>query len=318
MKKLISVVLLLIIFVFAGFLWWTDSSSPADFNNKNSIVFVVEKGKGIREISTGLKKKGLIKSPVAFFLLIKQSGLDKGIQAGKYCLSASMTMQEIIQKLTHGGVCDVTAKIIEGQRAAEIAEILRKSVPTYDSSWIAILVANEGYLFPDTYRIPIDANIEGIITQMRDNFDSKYAEIYTNNSKLPKSQIVILASLIEREAITNEERPIIAGILMNRLNAGIALQVDAAIQYAKGKNPLTNKWWEPVMLEEYRSVISQYNTYLHAGLPPGPISNPGLESLRAAANPTDTDYLYYIHDKTGQIRYAKTSREHSVNVEKYL
>jgi UPF0755 protein len=318
MKKIISVVLLLVIFVFVGFLWWTDSSSPADFNNKNSVVFVVEKGKGIREISTGLKEKGLIKSPVAFFILIKQTGLDKGIQAGKYCLSASMTMQEITQKLTHGGVCDVTAKIIEGQRAAEIAEILKKSVPTYDSSWITTLVANEGYLFPDTYRIPIDANIEGIIAQMRDNFDSKYAEINTNNSKLLKSQIVILASLIEREAITNEERPIIAGILMNRLNAGIALQVDATIQYAKGKNPLTNKWWEPVMLEEYKSVISQYNTYLHAGLPPGPISNPGLESLRAAANPTDTDYLYYIHDKTGQIRYAKTAREHSANVEKYL
>ena len=317
MKKIISVALLLIVFVFVGFLWWTDSSSPADFNNKNSVIFVIEKGRGIREISTGLKEKGLIRSSVAFFLLIKQSGLDKGIQAGKYCLSASMTMQEITQKLTHGGVCDVTAKIIEGQRAAEIAEILKKSVPTYDFSWIAILVVNEGYLFPDTYRIPIDANIEGIITQMRDNFDSKYAEVNTNNSKLPKSQIVILASLIEREAITNEERPIIAGILMNRLNAGIPLQVDATIQYVKGKNLSTDKWWEPVTLAEYKSVVSDYNTYLHTGLPPGPISNPGFESLRAAASPADTDYLYYIHDKTGQIRYAKTLQQHNANIQRY-
>jgi UPF0755 protein len=226
-------------------------------------------------------------------------------------------MQEITQKLTHGGVCDVTAKIIEGQRAAEIAEILKKSVPTYDFSWIAILVVNEGYLFPDTYRIPIDANIEGIITQMRDNFDSKYAEINTNNSKLTKSQIVTLASLIEREAITNEERPIIAGILMNRLNAGIPLQVDATIQYVKGKNLSTDKWWEPVTLAEYKSVVSDYNTYLHTGLPPGPISNPGFESLRAAASPADTDYLYYIHDKTGQIRYAKTLQQHNANIQRY-
>lgn len=180
-----------------------------------------------------------------------------------------------------------------------------------------MLVPNEGYLFPDTYLIPKDATVEMIIKQMRDNFDQKYAEINVPNFKLTKPQIVILASLIEREAITDEERPIIAGILMNRLNAGIALQVDATIQYAKGQNPITKKWWEPVVLDEYKSVVSDYNTYLHAGLPSGPICNPGIKSLSAAANPANTNYLYYLHDKNRIIRYATTLQEHEMNIQKY-
>lgn len=126
-----------------------------------------------------------------------------------------------------------------------------------------------------------------------------------------------LASLIEREAITAEEKPIIAGILMNRLNAAIPLQVDATIQYAKGKNPNNKKWWEPVTLDEYKSVKSNYNTYQFAGLPPSPISNPGIDALFAAANPADTDYLYYLHDRNRKIRYAKTLEEHNENIEKF-
>jgi UPF0755 protein len=317
MKKLIIVILLLIIVAFGSFLWWNYAISPVDSNNKNYTVFVVEKGDGIRSISTRLKEKGFINSPVAFFLLVKQSGLDKKIQAGNFRLSQSMTLPEIAQNLTHGTE-DIQATFPEGLRAAEIAQILREKIPSYDSTWFNILVVNEGYLFPDTYRIPKDANIQAVIKQMKGNFDHKYSEINTANSKLNKSQIVILASLIEREAITNVEKPIIAGILINRLNAGIALQVDATIQYAKGKNPVTKKWWEPVTIEEYKSVVSNYNTYLFTGLPPGPISNPGLEALRASANPAATNYLYYLHDKHGQIHYAEAIKEHEVNIQKYL
>lgn len=321
MKKFIVVILLLIVIAFGSFLWWKTSSFPVDLANKNSVIFAVKKGDGIREISAGLKAKGLIRSPVAFFLLIKQSGLDKGMQVGNYCLSPSMAMEEITQKLTHGGVCDISTTITEGLRASEIAEKLKENIPTYDSSWISVLVENEGYLFPDTYRIPMDADINTIVKQMRDNFDLKYSTINVKNSKLTKSQIVILASIIEREAGKNDgpvEKQTIAGVLMNRLNAGIALQVDATIQYAKGKDPLTGKWWEPVTIEEYKSVKSDYNTYLFAGLPPGPISNPSLESLKAAANPADTNYMFYIHDKSGVVRFAKTSTEHGANIEKYL
>ncbi len=316
MKKLIIVTILLIIVIFGSMLWWKNGVSPADSSNKKFMIFVVEKGDGVREISNRLKAKGLIKSPIAFFLLVKQLGLDKKIEAGDFRLSVSMTAQEIAQNLTHGTL-DIWTTVPEGKRATEIAEILKGKIPSYNSLWVNTLTLNEGYLFPDTYLIPKDADIKTIVSQMKDNFDRKYAGINVSNSRLTKSQIVILASLIEREAITNAEKPIIAGILLNRRNAGMALQVDATIQYAKGQNRSNKKWWEPVTLEEYRSVASDYNTYLFTGLPPGPISNPGFEALRGAASPADTDYLYYLHDKNRQIRYAKTLREHNANIEKY-
>ncbi len=316
MNKLIIAVALFAVVLVATVLWWQNGISPVNPRSKNSVIFVVEKGDGVREISNRLKTKGLIKSSIAFFLMVKQLGLDKKIEAGDFRLNQSMTTQEIAENLTHGTL-DIWITIPEGKRAAEIAEILKEKIPTYNFSWANILASSEGYLFPDTYLIPKDADITMIIKQMRGIFDQKLATIDTNNSKLTKSQIVTLASLIEREAITDNEKPIIAGILINRLNAAMPLQVDATIQYAKGQNALNKKWWEPVNLEEYRTVASNYNTYLIQGLPPGPISNPGLEALRAAANPADTDYLFYLHDKNRQIRYAKTLQEHNANIEKY-
>lgn len=314
MKKLIIVAILLAIATLVGMLWWKNGISPANPSNPEPVIFVVQKGTGIREIANNLKEKGLIKDSIVFFLLVKQLGLDKKIEAGDFRLNALMTAEEIAQNLTHGTL-DIWVTIPEGKRATEIGEILKERMGTYDQSWENILPPHEGYLFPDTYLIAKDADIEMIVAQMRGNFDQKYATLNAGNKS--KEKIVILASLIEREAITDEEKPIIAGILTNRLNVGMALQVDATIQYAKGKNTLNKKWWEPVMIEEYKSVISTYNTYLQPGLPPGPISNPGIEALKAAANPANTDYLYYLHDENGKIRYAKTLSEHNNNVGKY-
>lgn len=316
MKRLTAVLILLIITIVGGILWWKNGVSAVDPKSKDSAIFVVQKGMGVKEISNTLKEKGLIKSSVVFFLLVKQLGIDKKIEAGDFRLSPSMSASEIGENLTHGTL-DIWVTVPEGKRAAEIAEILKEKIPTYDSTWAVTLGSQEGYLFPDTYLIPRDADIEMVVSQMRINFDQKYTTLDTSNTKLTQEEIVILASLIEREAITDEEKPIIAGILINRLNAGMALQVDATIQYAKGKNPTNKKWWEPVTLEEYKSVISDYNTYLFTGLPPRPISNPGLEAIRAAASPADTDYLYYLHDKDGKIRYAKTLSGHNANIEDF-
>lgn len=297
-------------------LWWKNNMLAVNPANKESIIFVVQKGSGLKEIANKLENENLIKNRIVFFLYTRLGKFENKIQAGSFRLYQSMNAQEIAENLTHGTL-DIWITVSEGKRAAEIAEILQEKIPAYDQSWRNILVQNEGYLFPDTYLIPRNADVKMIVNQMRSNFDQKYFEINASNSGLTKDKIVILASLIEREAITDAERPIIAGILINRLNTGIALQVDATIQYAKGKNPSNKKWWEPVMLEEYKSVISDYNTYLRPGLPPGPISNPGLQALRAAANPTDTNYFYYLHDKNLKIRYANTLSEHNANIEKY-
>lgn len=316
MNKIFFVILLFTFSILGGILLWSNGLSPADSANKKSVVFVVKKGSGLKEIASKLETAGLIKNRIIFFLYTRFYKFENKIQAGNFNLSPSMTSQEIAENLTHG-TQDVWITVQEGKRATEIAESLQEKIPTYNSTWLNVLVANEGYLFPDTYLIPIDADIETIVDQMKGNFDRKYSEINVKNSNLSKSEIIILASLIEREAITDKERPIIAGILINRLNAGIPLQVDATIQYAKGKDFSSGKWWEPVTVQEYKSVQSNYNTYLFAGLPPGPISNPGIETLRAAANPADTDYMYYLHDKNGIIRYAKTVQGHNANIQKY-
>jgi len=317
MKKLTIVILILLVVVLAGLFWWNYGMSPANINNKQSVSFVIKKGTGLKEIAGNLKNAGLIRNRIVFFLYIRLGRFEGKIQAGEFNLSSSMSASKIAQNLTHG-TFDVEVLIKEGLRATEIAEILKDNIPTYNFTWINPLVMNEGYLFPAKYDFSKDTDIETIIKKMRNAFDQNFATINTDNSKLTKTQIVILASLIERESGKDPaEKPIIAGILMNRLNAGIPQQVDASIQYAKGQNPVTKKWWEPITIEEYKSVISNYNTYLFAGLPPGPISNPGRDSLNAAANPADTDYLYYLHDKNGQIRYAKTLAEHEANIQKY-
>lgn len=316
MKRLTVLLILLIIVVVGGILWWNNGVSPVNPSNKELTLFVVQKGTGLKEIAGKLETAGLIKNRVIFFLYARVEKLEGKIQAGSFRLSQSMTAQEIAENLTHGTL-DIWITVPEGKRAAEIAEILKEKIPTYNSSWVNVLVAQEGYLFPDTYLIPKDASIEMIVNQMRENFEQKYATLDKATTKLTKKEIVILASLIEREAITDTERPIIAGILINRLNGAIPLQVDSTIQYAKGQNILNKKWWEPVLVEEYKTVASDYNTYLFVGFPPNPISNPGLEALRAATDPSDTDYLYYLHDKDRQIRYAKTLQEHNANIEKY-
>jgi len=312
MKKFLTLLILGVFAVAAILIWWANGISAVDKNNKTPQTFVIPPGAGIKQIANDLKEQKLIKDPTVFYFLVKQMGIEKKIQAGSYRLSPSQTAEQIARSLTVG-TQDIWITIPEGKRAEEIADILEKNMPQYDESWREQLVANEGYLFPDTYLLPKDSTIDLILDTLRGTFNSKYASI-DGVSEESQEEIVILASMIEREAFTDEEKPVIAGIIQNRLNAGMPLQVDATIQYVKGR---PGAWWKPVLLSEYKSVDSPYNTYLSQGLPPGPISNPGLKALEAAANPAETDYLYYLHDKNRQIRYAKTLEEHETNIERY-
>lgn len=290
--------------------------SPVDPENKNSIIFVVEKGQGVREISNSLKLKGLIKNPIVFFLLVKQLGLDKKIEAGDFRLSPSMTANEIAQDLTHGTL-DIWITIPEGKRATEIAEIIKEKIPTYNSAWANVLVQNEGYLFPDTYLIPKDANINNVVSQMRNNFEQKYKSLNASKTKLNKNEIVILASLVERETRFVQDRPLVASVLLNRLEIGMKLDIDATVQYALGYSQEEKNWWRKNLTFEDLKISSPYNTYRNAGIPPGPIANPGIEALNAVVNPENTNYIYYISDKTGHLHFAKTLQEHNANIEKY-
>lgn len=321
MKKLI-ITIFLIIFVLAFLaFWWNSGLSAVNPNDKTEKLFVVPKGAGVRSIANSLKKEGLIKDPIVFFLLIKKLNLDSKIQAGDFRLSPSQSAQGIAQSLTHGTL-DIWITVPEGKRADEIADILKENVSSFKPTWKDVLNKNEGYLFPDTYLIPKDAEIETIVSIMRNNFEKKFAEIPNVNppaggQKLTKEEIIIIASLIEREAKLAKDRALVASVILNRLNIDMALQIDATVQYALGFQENEDRWWKKNLTRKDLDIDSPYNTYKYTGLPPTPISNPGAEVLNAVVNSANTDYLYYISDKTGQNHYAKTLDQHNANIKKY-
>ncbi len=317
MKRIIAVVVLILIFVIISIFWWQNGVFPVDSQNKTPKIFVVENGQGVREIANSLRKEGLIRDPVVFFLITKQTGLDKKIQAGDFRLNSSMNAYEIAESLTHGTL-DIWVTIPEGYRAEEIADILEGKIPNYDQTWRQVLNQNEGYLFPDTYLIPRDANIDDIISIFKNNFQTKYDSVKslkTNN--LSDTQTLILASLVEREARLEEDRPLVASVIYNRLSIGMKLDIDATLQYMLGYQEDEKRWWKKGLTDEDKKINSPYNTYTNPGLPPRPISNPGLSAIKAALNPAETDYLYYITDQNGKNRYATSLEGHNANIEKY-
>lgn len=316
MKKL-GVIFLLILFVVGSFLlWWKRGTDPVNARDDTKEMFIIAKGAGLRAIANNLKGQGLIKDPVVFFLLVKQLGLDTKIQAGDFRLSPSMNADQIAHALTIGSL-DIWVTIPEGKRADEVADILQSKIPTYTEDWRAKLDQHEGYLFPDTYLIPRDATIDTIITLLRGTFDQKYATV-SNTAGKSKSKLVTIASLIEREARHDVDRPLVSSVIHNRLDIGMKLDLDATIQYALGYQAAEKTWWKRHLSLLDLALNSPYNTYRNAGLPPGPIASPGLKSLEAAANPADTSYFYYLSDSNGVNHYGKTIEEHEANKAKYL
>jgi UPF0755 protein len=316
MKKILTVLVLIIIFIGGFFLWWKNGNSPVNPKDKSQKVFVIPKGTAVREIGNSLKKEGLIRDPVVFFLYIKQNGLDKDVQAGSYKLSPSMDLKTVMDTLRHGTV-DVWVTIPEGFRAAQIAEVLKDSVPSYNPSWDEKLEAEEGYLFPDTYLIPKDADINEVISIFTNNFYQKIGTIGLDNKTPNLNTLIIKASLIEREAKFTQDRPNVASVIDNRLSLGMPLQIDATVQYALGYSKAQKKWW-PVPMGADLKIDSSYNTYINTGLPPAPICNPGLSAIKAAHDPAATNYIYYVNDKTGKLHFAETKSQHDSNIEKYL
>jgi UPF0755 protein len=317
MKRLITVAALLIILAAGLFLWWQNGLLSVSSTNKTPQIFVVKNGEGVREVANNLKAAGLIRDPIVFFLYTRFEGLDKQIQAGDFRLNPALSMADVASNLTHGTL-DIWTTIPEGLRSDEIADLLKTKIPSYNESWRAILDANEGYLFPDTYLIPRDADINMILSLLKVNFQTKYDSV--KNSKttaLTDAQTIVIASIIEREAIFAQDRPIVASVLINRLDIGMALGSDPTVQYALGYQPDTKTWWKKDLTADDLLVNSPYNTRKNAGLPPTAISNPGLSAIEAALNPAKTDYLYFFSDKQGHLHFATTIQGHNANIQKY-
>jgi UPF0755 protein len=304
------------------------------------IPFEVAPGQNASQIGDQLVSLGLIGDATLFRNYLRYYGLDRQLEAGTYDLAATMTIPEIALALTDATPDEITVRITEGWRREQIAESIdqQADVPFTGADFLAATGAAvplppdsslstaipqdatlEGFLFPDTYRIAVDAAATDLTEKLLLNFQSRVTPQMRADATergMTLFDVVTLASIVEREAVVAEERPIIASVYLNRLAAGTKLEADPTVQYAMGYQVDTGQWWNlNLTQEDYLRVESPYNTYLYPDLPPGPISNPGLDSIRAVIYPANTPYFFFraACDGSGRHLFAVTYEEHLNN-----
>ncbi|MFS8159064.1 MAG: endolytic transglycosylase MltG [Candidatus Roizmanbacteria bacterium] len=320
MKKRHIALIIILMGVASLGLYFKEATLPANQNDKSTTLFIVNKGASVNAIIRNLHKEGLIRDRIAFYILIKQLGIGSSLQAGDFRLSPSMNAKEIATALTKGSL-DIWIKVIEGTRKEEVAYTLSQELAIPETEFIK--KAREGYLFPDTYLVPKDASIDQILAIFQRNFDKKFTPELRSQAAtkgLTENQVLTLASLVERESRDDKDRNMVASILLKRYKIGMALQVDATVQYALGYQESTKTWWKKYLTKEDLSINSVYNTYKSPGIPPAPIASPGLSAIKAVVlADANTPYLFYISDTSGKnMYYARTLEEHNENVRKYL
>lgn len=306
-------------------------------NDPSPVPFTIDSGETGASISEKLVEQQFITDPDVFRLFLRYNGLDSSLEAGDYVLRRNMNMREIAEALQKANFEEIAITIPEGLRAEEIAELLTKANIMDGSEFLAAVrqgtvvdhplladrppgASYEGYLFPDTYRLPaLNTTPEDLIGRMLNNMAQKIpadALALASAQGYTFYQILTVASIVEREAVIPDERPAIASVYLNRLGQGMYLQADPTVQYAMGYQTATGQWWKtPVTLEEYSQVNSPYNTYMNPGLPPGPIANPGASSIIAALQPAQTNYLFFMGcGGEGAHLFAEDFAAHEVNV----
>lgn len=296
--------------------WVNFAKRPAGDSNSQFQYFEIRKGESTLTIGRELENLGIIRSKFAFYLVSKLDG--KKLQAGHYKISASQPMDEILEKFENGKLDAYSVTIPEGYRVLQIAKVLQEKGGVDPDKFIEAAIGTEGTLFPDTYVFPFDLPPAKIVRQMRENYDKK-----TESLRVTPEQL-ILASIVEREAKTDDERPKIAAVYKNRADQNMLLQADPTVRYALDTQTyLKNKsldfdFWRAITRFDYQNLNSPFNTYKQKGYPPAPICNPGLKSILAAVNPENNfDYLYFFHDKNLQIHFSKTLDEHQKLIKEF-
>ena len=316
-KILLVLLGLVILALGAGaFVLWQFNRPIAD---SGKVGVLISSGESVQEIGEKLQESGVMNS-FLFVSYVRFNNLTSKIQAGNYEIPLTLTPVQVVELLQHG-TFDVRLTFLDGWRREEYLRYALVNLAVDDEAFSTQFLVEtkglEGYLFPDTYVVPIDIDAQSLAALLNQNFEKRYEEKILplqSKSGLTKNQIVILASLLERESVGDaEELETIAGILIKRWKSGWYLGVDATVQYALGYQEATKSWWKETPTAADIKVVSPYNTYLYTGLPPGPIANPGLDTLLATVDYRESPYWFYLHCKNGQIRYSKTSGEHSAN-----
>jgi UPF0755 protein len=309
------------------------------------VSFSIAPGETADSIATNLAAAGLLNDTELFGNYVRYHGLDSGLEAGDFLLSPQMSIPELANALTEGVLREVDVRLLEGWRMEEMANYLatvnaaqinaddflaitQRQTP-FDLSGYDFLTSLppeatlEGFLFPDTYRVPPDADAAYLVDKMLQNFGNRVTPAMRQAYGfygLTVQEAVTLASIVEREAVVHEERPLMAGVFLNRLGQAMKLEADPTVQYALGYQADTGKWWKNPLYLDDLAFDSPYNTYVAPGLPPGPIANPGLAALQAVAEPTQTDFIFFVVDCTaptpGSHIFSVTYEEHLANVQR--
>ncbi len=309
--------------------------------------FTIYPGEPARYIAYRLESAGYVSDAELFNLYLRVEGLEHHLAAGNFLLSGNMTMPELAMALQTASYDEVAVTIPEGLRMEQIAARLEdhhvidaerfleavthpRALAIFDDYPFLYdlppATSLEGFLFPDTYRFPINTErVEPIVAKFLDNFDRKFGgqDLIQRGAALPMRDLVTLASIVEREVVLAEERVLVSSVYYNRLEGrcnnevrGPYLESDPTVQYPLGS--AATGWWPPIQIEDYTLVESPYNTFLNPGLPPGPISNPGLDSLNAALQPAGTVYCFFhTAGPGGGHAFARTFVEHQANIERY-
>jgi len=314
------------------------------FNEKNLIEpvdptgakqpFTVDMGETVNSIAFRLQQLGIIRNADAFRLYLIYAGLDKGIQAGEYQLSPADSAVQVARMMQDATPSEVTFTILPGWRLDEIAAALPTSGLQFspdsflkaahhpDASVLPAgfpkLKSLEGFMFPGVYKLKRDIPLEAFLVTVLQHFDDAVTQDLRDAYKqrgLKLAEAVAMASMVQREAMVEEEQPMIASVFYNRLANGMKLESDPTVQFALGYNQQQATWWTNPLSSDNLQINSPYNTYINAGLPPGPISSPGISALRAVAYPADTPYFYFRArcDGSGKHSFAKTYAEHLQN-----
>ncbi len=307
-----ATVVFVILFVFSS-VYIHMHSPPSDFPLGS--ILTVSSGQSLQDITMTMYNSHVIRSPFFFrFHTILQGG-EKRIIAGDYLLDRREGSADLAYRLVHGQSHLVAAKITipEGWNVYQIGDYLEKTLIKFNKAeFLSLAKKEEGRLFPETYFVSPTVKPSVIIGTMRKTFDDKVSTLSgISTSTHSIKDIIIVASILENEARTTESRRIIAGILWKRLSLRMPLQVDSTFSYINGKNTYE-------LTADDLKINSPYNTYLYNGLPPGPISNPGLDAITSAITPINTKYLYFLSSRSGVMYYAKTFDEHKKNKDLYL
>ncbi len=311
-----------------------DLNTPVG-TDETPLRFTVELGDSPAAIGNNLVAAGVIEDADLFVAFSRAEDLDTQFQAGTYFVRETQSLAEIARQLTDSRASFIPFRILEGWRLEEIADIIdlnpmfgfsgaefvaaASSPPPDFARFVGVPAgANlEGFLFPNTYQLPPETTPQGLIDILTEAFIDAVDPVMRDdilNQGFTMREIVSLAAIVQREAVRVDEMPMIAGVYRNRLDLGMKMDADPTVQYGLG-NSRDGTWWPQITVADYSGVISPYNTYLNVGLPPGPIANPGLDAIRAAVYPAESDFLYFRADcrDDGYHDFARTFEEHVAN-----